>query len=89
MFLRVIALLVTLLVVSAAPAQETSMVPVMVDGQTVHLEMRIYKPSTEAKAPTLVFNLTFRTLCHTAEAILEEPSVEGGSGAIARRFHAL
>jgi pimeloyl-ACP methyl ester carboxylesterase len=56
MFLRVIALLVTLLVVSAAQAQETSMVPVMVDGQTVHLEMRIYKPSTEAKAPTLVFN---------------------------------
>ena len=32
------------------------MVPVMVDGQTVHLEMRIYKPSTEAKAATLVFN---------------------------------
>ena len=56
MFFREIALLVTLLVVSAAQAQETSMVPVMVDGQTVHLEMRIYKPSTEAKVPTLVFN---------------------------------
>ena len=32
------------------------MVPIMVDGQTVHLEMRFYKPSTEAKVPTLVFN---------------------------------
>jgi pimeloyl-ACP methyl ester carboxylesterase len=56
MCFRVIALLMTLLGVRAAQAQETSMVPVMVDGQTVHLEMRIYKPSTEAKAPTLVFN---------------------------------
>src|SRR5262245_32032658 len=56
MFFRVIALLVTLLVVRAAQTQEISMVPVMVDGQTVHLAMRIYKPSTDAKAPTLVFN---------------------------------
>jgi pimeloyl-ACP methyl ester carboxylesterase len=28
----------------------------MIDGQTVHLEIRIYKPSTDAKALTLVFN---------------------------------
>ncbi len=53
---RVVLLLVTLPVVSLARAQETSMVPVMVDGQSVRLEMRIYKPPTEGKAPTLVFN---------------------------------
>jgi dienelactone hydrolase len=53
---RVALLLVTLLVVSPARAQETIMVPVMVDGQSVRLEMRIYKPSTEGKLPTLVFN---------------------------------
>jgi len=35
------------------------------------------------------YNLTFRTLCHISEAILEEPSVEGGSGAIDRRVHVL
>ena len=44
MFFREIALLVTLLVVSAAQAQETSMVPVIVDGQTVHLEVRSTSP---------------------------------------------
>jgi hypothetical protein len=49
MFFRVITLLVTLLVLSAAQAQEISMVPVMVDGQTVHLAMRIYQPSTDSK----------------------------------------
>ena len=54
--LRVVLLLVTLLVVSLARAQDTSMVPVVVDGQSVRLEMRIYKPSTEGKVPTLVFN---------------------------------
>jgi pimeloyl-ACP methyl ester carboxylesterase len=32
------------------------LVPVTLDGQTVLLEMRIYKPSTEGKVPTLVFN---------------------------------
>ncbi len=54
--LRVVLLLVTLLVVSLARAQDTSMVPVVVNGQSVRLEMRIYKPSTEGKVPTLVFN---------------------------------
>jgi hypothetical protein len=54
--LRVVLLLVTLLVVSLARAQDTSMVPVVVDGQSVRLEMRIYKPSTEGKVPTLVFS---------------------------------
>jgi len=53
---RVVLFLVTLLVVSPARAQETSMVPVMVDEQSVRLEMRIYKPSTEGKVPTLIFN---------------------------------
>jgi hypothetical protein len=33
--------------------------------------------------------LTFRTLFRTSEAILEEPPVEGGSGSLYRRFHAL
>jgi transposase-like protein len=35
------------------------------------------------------FDLPFRTLCHISAAILEEPSVEGGSGAIDRRVHVL
>src|SRR5262249_8730869 len=35
------------------------------------------------------FYLTFRTLCHTSEAILEKSPVEGGLGAIDRRYHAL
>ncbi len=34
------------------------------------------------------FKLTFRTLFRTFAAIFEEPPVEGGSGAIARRSHA-
>jgi hypothetical protein len=37
----------------------------------------------------VVLELTFRTLCRTSEAILEEPLVEGGLGAISRLFHAL
>jgi dienelactone hydrolase len=32
------------------------MVPVVVDGQTVRLEMRIYKPARAGPVPTLVFN---------------------------------
>jgi hypothetical protein len=35
-----------------------------------------------------VHELTFRTLFRTFAAIFEEPPVEGGSGAIARRSHA-
>ena len=56
MFFRVIALLVTLFIVGSTRAQDTTMVPVVVDGQRVRLEIRIYKPSTEGKVPTLVFN---------------------------------
>ena len=37
----------------------------------------------------LVMQLTFRIPFRTFEAILEEPPVEGGVGAIDRRFHAL
>jgi dienelactone hydrolase len=55
-FFCVILLLVTLFVGRTAQAHETSMVPVTVDGQNARLEMRIYKPSTEGKVPTLVFN---------------------------------
>ena len=32
------------------------MVPVTVDGESVQLAMRIYKPATAGPAPTLVFN---------------------------------
>jgi dienelactone hydrolase len=49
-------LLVPLLLVSAAWAQEISMVPVTVDGETVRLAMRIYRPATAAPVPTLVYN---------------------------------
>ncbi len=49
-------LLVSLLLVSVTRAEETSMVPVTVDGETVRLAMRIYRPATAGSAPTLVFN---------------------------------
>jgi dienelactone hydrolase len=48
--------LLVLLLPSATRAQETSMVPVNVDGQTVGLEMRIYRPARTGPVPTLVFN---------------------------------
>ena len=54
MFSRVWVLLVLLLPLAAARAQETSMVPVVVDGQTVRLEMRIHKPARAGPVPTLV-----------------------------------
>jgi len=45
--------------------------------------------ATQDKAfGALVICLTFRTLCRTSEAILEEPPVERGSGAIDRHSHA-
>jgi hypothetical protein len=37
----------------------------------------------------VVLELTFRTLCRTSEAILEEPLREGGVGAIDRPCHTL
>jgi len=42
-----------------------------------------------ADAVIEALRLTFRTLFRTSEAILEEPPVEGGPGAIYRLFHAL
>ena len=39
--------------------------------------------------PRIDISLTFRTLCRTSEAILEELLVEGGLGALYRLFHAL
>jgi len=56
MFSRVCILLVLLLHCIAARAQETTMVPVIVDGKSVRLEMRIYKPAGKGRVPTLVFN---------------------------------
>lgn len=53
---RVAGLLFPLILLSPAQAQEASMVPVTIDGQTVRLEMRVYKPAGEAPVPTLVFN---------------------------------
>jgi dienelactone hydrolase len=48
--------LVPLLGASASWAQGARMVPVTIDGQTVHLEMRVYQPATAGAVPTLVFN---------------------------------
>ena len=53
---RAVALLVPMLLASAAGAQEATLVPVTVDGERVRLEMRIYRPATADPAPTLVFN---------------------------------
>lgn len=54
------AVVVTLCCLVARPlstqAQETSLVPVLVDGEMVRLAMRIYKPVAGNPAPTLVFN---------------------------------
>jgi dienelactone hydrolase len=53
---RAAALLAPLLLASAAQAQDTTMVPVTVDGERVRLQMRIYRPAATEPAPTLVFN---------------------------------
>src|SRR6266481_839448 len=53
------AVVVTLCLVTlplSTQAQETSLVPVLVDGETVRLAMRMYKPVAGNPAPTLVFN---------------------------------
>jgi len=39
-----------------AIAQDITMVPMTIDGETVSLAMRIYKPAIVGPAPTLVFN---------------------------------
>ena len=52
---RLVAFL-ALLAVGDAAAQETRLVPVTVDGESVRLEMRVYTPATGERVPTLVFN---------------------------------
>ncbi len=54
---RQLLLMLTFLVVaSPALAQDVSMVSVTVDGESVRLAMRIFKPAAAGAAPTLVFN---------------------------------
>jgi len=50
------AVILIILVATTARAQETRMVPVTVDGERVPLQMRVYPPTTDTPAPTLVFN---------------------------------
>jgi dienelactone hydrolase len=52
------AILALILLDGAAPAQaqETRLVPVTLDGQTVRLEIIVHKPPGNRKFPTLVFN---------------------------------
>lgn len=40
----------------AAPPGSVEQVPVTVDGESVRLQMRIYKPAAQGRFPTLVFN---------------------------------
>lgn len=54
--LRTGILPILLLFAVEARAQETQMVPVVVDGETVRLEMRIYRPAVPGRVPTLIFN---------------------------------
>jgi dienelactone hydrolase len=49
-------LFVVLLLATPLLAQDVTLVPVTVDGETVQLAMRIYKPAGPGPAPTLVFN---------------------------------
>ena len=53
---QVLLMLAFLVLASPALAQDVSMVPVTVDGESVRLAMRIYKPAAAGAAPTLVFN---------------------------------
>ena len=51
-----LVLLALLVLALPAVAQDIIMVPVTVDGETVKLAIRIYKPTTDVPGPTLVFN---------------------------------
>ena len=53
---QVLLMLAVLALASPALAQDVSMVPVTVDGESVRLAMRIFKPAATGAAPTLVFN---------------------------------
>ena len=54
--MRVALVLIVLFLACPAAAQETQLVPVVVDGETVRLAIRVYRPPGERAAPTLVFN---------------------------------
>ncbi|MBI3513439.1 MAG: hypothetical protein HY060_05150, partial [Proteobacteria bacterium] len=45
-----------LMAASPVQAQERAMVPVTVDGETVRLAMRWYKPDGAGRFPTVIFN---------------------------------
>jgi dienelactone hydrolase len=51
-----VLLLVPLLFVRTALAQDANLIPVTIDGESVRLEMRIYRPAASGPAPTLVHN---------------------------------
>jgi predicted alpha/beta-fold hydrolase len=51
-----LVLLALLVLAPPALAQDITMIPVTVDGETIQLAMRIYKPTSAGPAPTLVFN---------------------------------
>ena len=53
---RALVVMSLLVLPAVARAQETSMVPVIVDGRTVKLAMRVYRPEATNPLPTLVFN---------------------------------
>jgi dienelactone hydrolase len=53
---QVLARVTLAVLTGSAHAQEARMVPVTVDGERIHLEMRVYEPAAGAPSPTLVFN---------------------------------
>jgi dienelactone hydrolase len=53
---RAVALLALLLLSAPTSAQDITMVPVTIDGETVRLAIRIYRPAIGGSVPTLVFN---------------------------------
>lgn len=56
--LRVLAcgFVLWLIAAASAPAQETSMMPVTIDGRQVRLATKIYKPAGDGPFPTLIFH---------------------------------
>src|SRR4051812_11417423 len=56
MFLQMLGVLFSSALLATPMLQETTMVPVLLDDQTVNLETRIYRPDGEGPFPTFVFN---------------------------------
>ncbi len=54
--LQVLLVTVTALADHNAPTVFLERVPVAIDGNSIHLQMRIYKPAKDGKLPTLVLN---------------------------------